>query len=443
MSLGHKIGRWFRPKTGNRSKDQGQKTDPLPPQERYATAEKDPEWYPATTRDKIYKPLDYARPQIRLFDFLHEDNERISCRLTTASLDDNPEFVALSYVCGDPSVTEDIVVDGEIVPVTTNLASALRDLSSHSPFKIEQEESPMRLWADAVCINQKDSHERSKQVQLMKDIYPSADRVIAWLAPEDGDIPLAFDTLGILNEIFDDRERRRSARTMHSLIWLKDYPCLYAGPEAGYRWGALMRLSELEYWKRVWTLQEVVLSRKIIFTCPSADIHSGVLERVGTYMSTIWDRHQEIYAPKPDFMTPTVWWFIKDTLQSLRLFSTARTARQSFRANNPSTNASLVNECMELRAGNPRDYVYGFLGLTRLDIVPDYEKEVPDVYCDLVTSMINNVSGFPKLNEVLRFAGVGVYDSKNDFPSWAPNFPAIGGNPYGRVNIAGSYTYAS
>ncbi len=30
---------------------------------------------------------------------------------------------------------------------------------------------------------------------MMKDVYSSAEAVFSWLAPEDGNIPVAFDTL--------------------------------------------------------------------------------------------------------------------------------------------------------------------------------------------------------------------------------------------------------
>lgn len=37
------------------------------------------------------------------------------------------------------------------------------------------------MWADAVCINQKDLEERSHQVALMGDIYSGAGEIFIWL----------------------------------------------------------------------------------------------------------------------------------------------------------------------------------------------------------------------------------------------------------------------
>jgi len=48
---------------------------------------------------------------------------------------------------------------------------------------------------DALCINQRDISEINAQVAMMRDIYSSAEVIFSWLAPEDDDIPLAFETL--------------------------------------------------------------------------------------------------------------------------------------------------------------------------------------------------------------------------------------------------------
>ena len=43
-------------------------------------------------------------------------------------------------------------------------------------------------------------------------------------------------------------------------------------------------------------------------------------------------------------------------------------------------------------ATNPRDMVYGLLGILPMDIVPDYGKPVKDVYLDWIFSMANHLS---------------------------------------------------
>jgi hypothetical protein len=41
------------------------------------------------------------------------------------------------------------------------------------------------LWVDAICINQSDVEEKSRQIPLMKHIYELATQVVIWLGLED------------------------------------------------------------------------------------------------------------------------------------------------------------------------------------------------------------------------------------------------------------------
>jgi hypothetical protein len=138
-----------------------------------------------------YRPLERARREIRLLQILPrhseavnaDDADSIQCALEHASLDDKPEFQALSYTWGDASRVRKITLNGAVVTVTENLELALRHLQSGSLVK--------RLWVDAICINQQDDHERSAQVQQMRTIYESASLVIVWLGPAADDSDLA------------------------------------------------------------------------------------------------------------------------------------------------------------------------------------------------------------------------------------------------------------
>lgn len=50
--------------------------------------------------DKIYKPLDSSKREIRVLELLpsEEEADAIHCRLHTVSLDNDPHYIALSYV---------------------------------------------------------------------------------------------------------------------------------------------------------------------------------------------------------------------------------------------------------------------------------------------------------------------------------------------------------
>lgn len=88
-------------------------------------------------------------------------------------------YTALSYVWGDPSILKTIRVNQVPVKITTNLHDALLHIRDTS--------RPIRMWADAICINQNDDDERNCQVRMMWKIYATADHTIIYLGAHGKD----------------------------------------------------------------------------------------------------------------------------------------------------------------------------------------------------------------------------------------------------------------
>jgi hypothetical protein len=59
---------------------------------------------------------------------------------------------------------------------TTNFAAGLRRLRRESQARV--------LWIDQICINQKNTLERSQQVNIMGCIYRQAQHVVMWLGED-------------------------------------------------------------------------------------------------------------------------------------------------------------------------------------------------------------------------------------------------------------------
>ncbi|KAF2750086.1 HET-domain-containing protein, partial [Sporormia fimetaria CBS 119925] len=131
----------------------------------------------------LYAPLDPSRRQIRLLEILPvwktDRQTPISARLVIVSLDDEPDYSALSYTWGDGTTTNHIIVDGKRIGCTANLHHALNDLRSN-PWDVIKK-TPKRIWVDAVCINQEDLEEKNHQLPLMETIYTKAKVVYCWL----------------------------------------------------------------------------------------------------------------------------------------------------------------------------------------------------------------------------------------------------------------------
>ena len=121
-----------------------------------------------------YNKLDPEHRQFRLCTLSQGSlDDPLSCTLDTVSLNHPPDYGTLSYVWGDPTFNKEINIDGSILSITTSLYTALRYLR-----KIDQ---PRIIWADGICINQADIDERSFQVTLMGDIYMRARELQIWL----------------------------------------------------------------------------------------------------------------------------------------------------------------------------------------------------------------------------------------------------------------------
>lgn len=87
---------------------------------------------------------------------------------------DAPDYDAISYCWGEPIFSHNIYIVGEgVQALTESLFGALRRFRDSSVNVV--------LWADAICINQKNLNEKSHQVAQMGRIFQSAKTLRVWL----------------------------------------------------------------------------------------------------------------------------------------------------------------------------------------------------------------------------------------------------------------------
>jgi hypothetical protein len=156
----------------------------------------------------VYSPLP-EHGTIRLLRLMpHQDMEApLQCELFEYPLRKARQGVhmyeALSYVWGseedqksiyirtddksDGSSTSTSAGNNHRLLVTANLYAALLHLRDGVFERI--------MWIDAICINQKDSVEKGRQVQFMAEIYASANRVTVWLGEASSDSGQVLETL--------------------------------------------------------------------------------------------------------------------------------------------------------------------------------------------------------------------------------------------------------
>ena len=126
----------------------------------------------------LYTRLDFLSYEIRLLNIQEaRDDESVHCTLEKATLIDPGSYHALSYCWGDLRNKKKIIINDAIVEVGHNLETALRQLRSGGY---------LRVWIDALCINQSDNEERGLQIRNMRQIYSQAMYVITWLGDDPG-----------------------------------------------------------------------------------------------------------------------------------------------------------------------------------------------------------------------------------------------------------------
>lgn len=408
----------------------------------------------------IYTPLHGGRKEIRLLEIVSVEPD-ITLKTHVVSLLDEPVFTALSYVWGSPPTWVGVDVDGAKIPVTENLTNAVRDI--HNLWAQEHPEKnleAMRLWADAICINQQDVVEKGFQVPLMREIYSGAEQVLSWLGKADEVTISAFDVLQrIHHEI-----AALDTKDVTDLRWMESHHDLCNGYETDPRgpWLGIIDLMHRPYWSRVWIFQEVYLARSLLFMSGQSTLDFNCLQAIQE-----WHESAILSQPsRPSYINPGTWAYLQNHRGIFESVSAIEQAKEIIDAgqrhqsrirgilkdtvsddaivfyNQVETHALLLwIMAGVLESTDPKDSIYALLGVSGLTIEPDYtaEKSPAEVYLDFLRlwqdccSMLHPhypndaKSGILDL-WFLIFAGV---DSENNvkpvpgLPSWAPNFPAI------------------
>jgi hypothetical protein len=381
----------------------------------------------------LYQPLDEARREIRLVEVLSADgDDKVKCRLRAVSLEDRPQFSALSYVWGDPQITEDIELNSQTFAVNANLAYALKFVKNHwqAQFPL-RDKAQFRLWADGICINQQDSRERSHQVNIMHNIYSTAELVLSWLGCGVDEMGLALYALGIISkETSRDDSTKLDPYSWVSrepdMKWLEKYPSWCKDITEEYEtsiWSAISTFIQDPYWKRVWIFQEVILGQSIVYLYGSFSlVHQDIVNAV-EWLASVEISADSGRLERPSFVDIDVWLCLSAEYplwKPIIHISMWRYEIRNQRDFREPKNWWRIFKPKRLQATDPRDHVYGLLGLASCGIPPDYGKDFKSVLNDLAETVLRGDRSL----QWLETAGVGIHHETVDFstPSWAPNF---------------------
>jgi len=309
-----------------------------------------------------YAPLEEG--DIRVLTILPSQDpaSQITCGLSRVSLEAAVAegFTALSYTWGPPTQPQHaIAVDGRTLTVGEQLHRALVSLRSSS--------EPLRLWVDAVCICQSDLGEKDVQLPLMRYIYGRARRVEIWLGPDEDDTGFAIRTIAAGD--------------------------LAAQSGIRYLW-ALATLLSRPWFTRVWVVQEVALAQPGAPWARSGsesapwDDFAAASERAVDLIAREIKTTDQGFAYNPDRVDVGA---VLVGARSRSAFPFTRNIRQGVAAKNFTLTQAVIGS-VSSRATDPRDKVYGLLGLipeafTKF-LAPSYEKPVWRVYAEATIAAV-------------------------------------------------------
>ena len=408
-----------------------------------------------TKMSVMYRPLDDSREEIRLLELLPslEHGSHLRCRVKHASIKD-AKYQALSYAWGDQTDREDLEGEYEYqdlfsgqrsrevfrTTVGRSLASALRHLRDKNLV--------LTLWADAICIDQGNNDEKSVQVKLMATIYKTASEVIVWLGPagEGSD-----DAMEALAEVGKDAEQFYFENSVSHIFrklsqpstWEVDDPVddrglsmkpfleRISGQSSGSGQGifppaALEALTKRLWWSRVWVLQEMFLASTVIFACgnhrlPETQFRLAILSFFGFYhiialkdplRNTNTTEYQQSVS-ESNASGQSMWMLqMRGIVQkeSLSLFGLAVDLYDS-------------RGDFNFMATDPRDKIYGILGIVDDALQPNYNYTCGDVYTEAMMAILRS-------GEMLALSYCLPQLHNIKLPSWVIDWTSEFGTPF-------------
>jgi hypothetical protein len=143
------------------------------------------------------------------------------------------DYTCVSYTWGAATKDEDrpILINGQRFMVGRNLFEFLDHAREYHANE--------RLWIDAICINQEDNDEKSRQVQMMSKIYYRAREVLVWLGPRKDYVGHCMRRMKEFEDMSDTRMAWESSND-------PDF------------WKGFQTINAARYWDRVWVVQEFI-----------------------------------------------------------------------------------------------------------------------------------------------------------------------------------------
>lgn len=324
----------------------------------------------------------------------------LRCSLRTALFTDT-NYEALSYVWGTETRDHNIICDGHLLKITKNLHDALTRLRTSEP---------RTLWVDSICINQRNIHEKTHQLDWMGRIYASAHRVLVYMGPDPDDhAPRVKSLLSELRARFDD-ELAEATEVTWSLI---SYPLPNDPVLTDPRWTSLDVLLQSTWFQRGWVVREAGLAQacEVLWGSSNFDwtdlmwtacwlmgrtINIASLpssySQMAIHLDAYWDRHNAVVRI---FFEDIAW--------------------------KPNRLLDYLVRGRHLEFTDRRDTVFAFLDLATGNdphLTLEYDQHPIELCRDFAVQYLHKTGDVT----LLEFVAHGDQMTGEDLPTWAPNW---------------------
>ncbi|KAL9109906.1 MAG: hypothetical protein Q9227_005429 [Pyrenula ochraceoflavens] len=299
----------------------------------------------------------------------------IRCRLIQSTLSQKPDFEVLSYDSGGTSNDILVLLNDSDFAITANLWLALRQVRMESEIRL--------LWVDAICIEQSKVSEKNAQLNIVRDIFSTAQQLLAWVGNEKDNSHLIFKHIRDWKTYRDDYMAGRTTENDAFGERHINMPSFQGSTEEAFQ-----KFCHRPWFYRPWTIQELGLCKKAIIICGSD------MEEWSLFKSPF---KMQLYDPLNGVDGPT---------HLMKLHGIRKNAAQEALA------LSMICE-----AADPRDKIYSIIGLSDYQMISvNYDLPVVDVFRTFTQRVIELTSNL----EILHWTGTERHIL--DLPSWVPDY---------------------
>ncbi|KAK5689701.1 hypothetical protein LTR97_012700 [Elasticomyces elasticus] len=347
-----------------------------------------------------YPVLDAEQRQIRLLSFKFNERREILGHFTVVSLDQRPQYTALSYVWGSEPPNRLIWIDSQPFGVRPGLFAYMQLAAAENTVG-------EGIFIDAICINQADVAEKSSQIALMGSLYELASEVTVWFGDEDGwTLRLAEKYPAI-----QDPTILRSCLIHEATVHLTAQEVLDLRIEV---YGGLILH---EYWSRVWTAQEFLLPKLVVLRAGRLKFDDVTLFELLESAPTRDEPFslQNVRLQSARMVTSGYASSARPRSSQQRGHSQDLTRYMAF-ANGRIVYASaaqpekrLLNRAIilfsEQRCSISRDRIFGLLGLCRSGIVPDHNAPIIKIYIEALFEGLREIRSLHEFPNMIASMG--------------------------------------